>query len=101
MIVQEQTAVITSGETEVSKLRAQVSQLTELNVQCKDGDTRCCFTATSPDILTAIAQTYVRSEDTSRVEDQTTLQGIAGREIAEGCRKGQQASGSYHQKHIV
>ena len=47
MVVQEQTAAITSEETEVSKLWAQVSQLTEqvaaLNVQRKDGDTRRCF----------------------------------------------------------
>ena len=47
MVVQEQTAAITSEETEVSKLRAQVSQLTEqvaaLNVQRKDGYTKRCF----------------------------------------------------------
>ena len=41
MVVQEQTAATTSEETEVSKLRSQVSQLTEqvavLNMQRKDG----------------------------------------------------------------
>ena len=52
MVVQEQTAAITSEETEVSKLREQVSQLTEqvaaLNVQHKDGDKRCCFYCNQP-----------------------------------------------------
>ena len=47
LVVQEQTAAITSEETEVLKLRAQVSQLTEqvaaLNMQRKDGDSRRCF----------------------------------------------------------
>jgi len=48
MVVQEQTAAITSEETEMSKLRTQVSQLTEqvaaLNVQQRrDTDTIRCF----------------------------------------------------------
>ena len=52
MVVQEQTAAITSEETEVRKLRAQVSQLTEqvaaLNVQRKEGDMRRCFYCNQP-----------------------------------------------------
>ena len=52
MVVQEQTAAITSEETEVTKLQVQVSQLTEqvaaLNVQRKDGDTRRCFYCNQP-----------------------------------------------------
>ena len=47
MVVLEQTAANASEETEVLKLRAQVSQLTEqvaaLNMQRKDGDSRRCF----------------------------------------------------------
>ena len=47
MVVQEQTAATTSKETEMSKLRSQVSQLTEqvaaLNMQHKDGEARRCF----------------------------------------------------------
>jgi len=52
MVVQEQTAAIMSKETEVSKLRAQVSQPTEqvaaLNVHHKDRDTRHCFYCNQP-----------------------------------------------------
>ena len=52
MIVQEQTAAVTSEETEMLKLQAQVSQLTEqvaaLNIQRKDGDTRRCFYCNRP-----------------------------------------------------
>ena len=47
MVVQEQTAAIMSEETKVSKLRAEVSQLTEqvaaLNMQRKKGNTTRCF----------------------------------------------------------
>ena len=52
MIVQEQTAAVTSEETEMLKLQAQVSQLTEqvaaLNIQHKDGDSRRCFYCNRP-----------------------------------------------------
>ena len=52
MVVQEQTAATTSEETEVSKLRSQVSQLTEqvaaLNMQRKDGEARRCFYYNQP-----------------------------------------------------
>ena len=52
MIVQEQTAAVTSEETEMPKLQAQVSQLTEqvaaLNIQRKDGDLRHCFYCNRP-----------------------------------------------------
>ena len=52
MVVQEQAAAITSEEKEVFKLRAQVSQLTEqvaaLNLQHKEGDSRCCFNYNQP-----------------------------------------------------
>ena len=52
MIVQEQTAAVTSEETEMLKLQAQVSQLTEqvvaLNIQRKDGDSKCCFYCNHP-----------------------------------------------------
>ena len=74
MVVQEQTAAITSEETEVSKLREQVSQLTEqvaaLNVQRKDGERDVVSTATSLGTLSDIAQIDARSGDASRVEDQ-------------------------------
>ena len=52
MIVQEQTAAVTSEETEMLKLQAQVLQLTEqvaaLNIQRKDGDSRRCFYCNRP-----------------------------------------------------
>ena len=52
MIVQEQTAAVTSEETEMLKLQAQVSLLTEqvaaLNIQRKDGDSRRCFYCNRP-----------------------------------------------------
>ena len=47
MIVQEQTVAVTSKETGVCKIHAQVSQLNEQvraqNIQCKDGDSGHCF----------------------------------------------------------
>ena len=91
MVVQEQTAAITSEETEVTKLQVQVSQSRSQRSMCsvRMETQDVVFTATSPDTLSAIVQLDVRSEDAST---RPPCKGLLAGKRQRGVCKGQQAS---------